>query len=145
MSYHQGERYMISALRKQGCTLGEVGRQLGRQSIERATHVPFYFATPHHAWERGTSENTSGLLRQYVPKGRNLAPLTQGHCDCLADHLNQRPRKRLGFRTPRNAAMTASQCCSSNLMSRALLAARRRHLPSRGPPAGLDSHAEALR
>ena len=70
------------------------------RSIERATQVPFYFATPHHALERGTSENTNGLIRQYVPKGRNLASLTQDHCARIAHHLNQRPRKRLGFRTP---------------------------------------------
>ena len=70
------------------------------ETIERATHVPFYFATPHHAWERGTSENTNALIRQYVPKGRNLAALTQYDCARIARHLNQRPRKRLGFRTP---------------------------------------------
>ncbi|MDO8632803.1 MAG: IS30 family transposase [Phycisphaerales bacterium] len=69
-------------------------------SIERATDVPFYFATPHHAWERGTSENTNGLIRQYAPKGRNLARLTPDACTRIASHLNRRPRKRLGFRTP---------------------------------------------
>lgn len=69
-------------------------------SIERATQVPFYFATPHHAWERGTSENTNGLIRQYAPKGANLAQLTHDGCARIARHLNQRPRKRLGFRTP---------------------------------------------
>lgn len=69
-------------------------------SIERATRVPFYFATPHHAWERGTSENTNGLIRQYAPKGHNLARLTHDDCARIARHLNQRPRKRLGFRTP---------------------------------------------
>ena len=68
--------------------------------IERVTHVPFYFATPHHAWERGTSENTNGLLRQYLPKGCSLTSVTQADCEHIAQHLNQRPRKRLGFRTP---------------------------------------------
>ncbi len=62
--------------------------------------VPFYFATPHHAWERGTCENTNGLLRQYLPKGADLATLRQADCDSIAQHLNRRPRKRLGFRTP---------------------------------------------
>jgi IS30 family transposase len=69
-------------------------------TIEDATGVPFYFATPYHAWERGTNENTNGLLRQYLPKRCDLARLTQGDCDQIADHLNRRPRKRLGFRTP---------------------------------------------
>lgn len=68
--------------------------------IERATGARFYFATPHHAWERGTNENTNGLIRQYVPKGQSMRQLTQHHCDAIARTLNQRPRKRLGYRTP---------------------------------------------
>jgi IS30 family transposase len=70
------------------------------RTIEAATSVPVYVATPHHAWERGTNENTNGLVRQYLPKRGNLARLTQDDCDRLADHLNRRPRTRLGFRTP---------------------------------------------
>ncbi len=68
--------------------------------IERATGTRFYFATPHHAWERGTNENTNGLIRQYLPKRRSMAALTQHDCDRIAAHLNRRPRKRLGYRTP---------------------------------------------
>lgn len=70
------------------------------RTIEAATGVPFYFATPHHAWERGTCENTNGLVRQYLPKGHNFATLTQATCDDVAHRLNTRPRKRLGFLTP---------------------------------------------
>ena len=69
-------------------------------AIEYATGVAFYFATPHHSWERGTSENTNGLIRQYVPKGTSMAKLTQQRCDAIARALNNRPRKRLGFKTP---------------------------------------------
>ena len=69
-------------------------------AIERATGTRFYFATPHHAWERGTNENTNGLIRQYLPKRRSMATLTQQHCDEIAAQLNRRPRKRLGYRTP---------------------------------------------
>ena len=69
-------------------------------AIERETATRFYFATPHHSWERGTNENTNGLLRQYLPKGQSMAHLTQAACDRLADKLNRRPRKRLGYRTP---------------------------------------------
>jgi IS30 family transposase len=69
-------------------------------ALERATGTRFYFATPHHAWERGTNENTNGLLRQYLPKGESMAHLTQHDCSRLARHLNRRPRKRLGYRTP---------------------------------------------
>ena len=69
-------------------------------TIEARTGTCFYFATPHHAWERGTNENTNGLLRQYVPKGTSLEHLTQGQAAQLARTLNRRPRKRLHFRTP---------------------------------------------
>lgn len=68
--------------------------------IEEATGVRFYFATPHHSWERGTNENTNGLIRQYLPKGMNLKNLTQAQCDRIAEKLNTRPRKRHGFKTP---------------------------------------------
>jgi transposase, IS30 family len=69
-------------------------------ALERTTAARFYFATPHHAWERGTNENTNGLLRQYLPKRQSMAHLTQHHCNQIAAKLNRRPRKRLGYRTP---------------------------------------------
>ena len=68
--------------------------------LEHATSTRFYFATPHHAWERGTNENTNGLVRQYLPKRQSMAHLTQHDCNRIATKLNRRPRKRLGFRTP---------------------------------------------
>lgn len=68
--------------------------------IEEATGVRFYFATPHHSWERGTNENTNGLIRQYLPKGMSMKNLTQAQCDQIAKKLNTRPRKRHGFKTP---------------------------------------------
>ena len=68
--------------------------------LERATGTRFYFATPHHAWERGTNENTNGLVRQYLPKRQSMASLTQYDCNRIAAKLNRRPRKRLGYRTP---------------------------------------------
>ena len=70
------------------------------QALEQRVPARFYFATPHHAWERGTNENTNGLVRQYLPKGASMADLTQHDCNRLADKLNRRPRKRLGYRTP---------------------------------------------
>lgn len=72
----------------------------GYRRIERATGVKFYFATPYHSWERGTNENTNGLIRQYLPKGRSMARLTQPQCNAIARKLNDRPRKRHGFMTP---------------------------------------------
>jgi len=68
--------------------------------VEQATGVPFYFATPHHSWERGTNENTNGLIRQYLPKRRSMAKVTQADLEAIAARLNARPRKRLGYRTP---------------------------------------------
>jgi len=72
----------------------------GYKLTEDATGVPFYFATPHHSWERGTNENTNGLIRQYLPKRKSMAHIGQADLDAIAHKLNTRPRKRLGFRTP---------------------------------------------
>lgn len=72
----------------------------GYKEIEEATGVSFFFATPHHSWERGTNENTNGLIRQYLPKGKSMAHLSQYDCNAIARRLNRRPRKRLGYKTP---------------------------------------------
>ena len=60
-----------------------------------------YFARPHHPWERGSNENTNGLIRQYSPKGVSMAGLTQRQCDAIAHKLNTRPRKRYGYDRPK--------------------------------------------
>jgi len=62
--------------------------------------VPFYFANPHHSWERGTNENTNGLIRQYLPKNTSMARLTQTQCALIERSLNSRPRKRHEYKTP---------------------------------------------
>jgi Transposase and inactivated derivatives, IS30 family len=72
----------------------------GYEEIERTTGVTIYFATPYHSWERGTNENTNGLIRQYLPKRTSMKRLTQDQCNTIASSLNNRPRKRHGFRTP---------------------------------------------
>lgn len=70
------------------------------REIEGATGVKFYFANPHHAWERGTNENTNGLIRQYLPKRKSMARVTQRDCNRVARKLNTRPRKRYDYDTP---------------------------------------------
>ncbi len=70
------------------------------ENVEKQLGVKFYFATPYHSWERGTNENTNGLVRQYLPKGECMKALTQARCNQIAKELNDRPRERLGFKTP---------------------------------------------
>ena len=72
----------------------------GYAEIEAATGVTVYFARPHHPWERGSNENTNGLIRQYLRKGDSMEHVTQRQCHQIAFKLNTRPRKRYGYDTP---------------------------------------------
>jgi IS30 family transposase len=68
--------------------------------IAAALEAKVYFAHPYHSWERGLNENTNGLIRQYIPKGKDFAELTDADIIIIQEKLNNRPRKSLGFATP---------------------------------------------
>lgn len=77
------------------------GRELTDHAAFSITSgVPVYFCDPHSPWQRGSNENTNGLLRQYLPRTLDLSTRSQAELDTIADELNQRPRKTLGWRTP---------------------------------------------
>lgn len=75
----------------------------GHKQFTVATDVKVYFCDPHSPWQRGSNENTNGLLRQYFPKGDDVSAYSQAHLNKIALQLNQRPRETLNWRTPAQA------------------------------------------
>ncbi|MDP3475385.1 MAG: IS30 family transposase [Hydrogenophaga sp.] len=77
------------------------GREMAiHKDLSKRTVVAVYFGDPHRPWQRGTNENTNKLVRQYLPKGTDLSGYSQEQLDAIADHINHRPRKGLGVRSP---------------------------------------------
>ena len=73
------------------------------------TGLQIYFCDPRSPWQRGTNENTNGLVRQYVPKGTDLVATSHHAVAAIQTSLNDRPRKRLGYRTPREVLLQYTQ------------------------------------
>lgn len=86
----------------------------GFKELERGLGMRSYFAHPYHSWERGTNENTNGLLRQFFPKGVDFRRVSQTELDRVAELLNNRPRKCLNYRTPTEVFWSKPMCCASD-------------------------------
>jgi IS30 family transposase len=97
---------LIRHVRKRPASLrrsltGDRGLEMAQhKSFTVATDVQVYFCDPQSPWQRGSNENTNGLLRQYFPKRTDLSGYSQSELDKVLLRLNQRPRKTLGFETP---------------------------------------------
>lgn len=88
-------------------TTWDQGAEMSRhQEITMATGMPIYFCDPHSPWQRGSNENTNGLLREYFPKSTDLSFHGPGILENVAAELNRRPRKRHGYRTPAEVLAT---------------------------------------
>ena len=79
------------------------------ERISSRIKIKIYFATPYHSWERGLNEHTNGLIRQYLPKGTNLLEVSDKEVQAIEDALNNRPRKVLGYRTPKEVFLGQKQ------------------------------------
>jgi IS30 family transposase len=85
-------------------TLDNGTENAGHQDITSAIKIQCYFAHPYHSWERGSNEQVNGLIRRYLPKGTDFSMITDRQIQEIENKLNNRPRKCLGFKTPREAA-----------------------------------------
>jgi IS30 family transposase len=87
------------------------GREFSQHKrLTALTGIEVYFAKPYAAWQRGTNENTNGLLRQFFPKGTDFTRISRYEVARVETLLNERPRRRLGYRTPREVLAPKMRC-----------------------------------
>ena len=104
------KEFKAGRLKMKSLTLDNGTEFHGFKELEEKLGIQVYFAQPYHSWERGTNENTNGLIRQYLPKRSCFKKLTQRQCNRIEQELNDRPRKILGYSTTNEAC--AEECCA---------------------------------
>lgn len=87
------------------------GREMAQhEQLAKTLNLAVYFCDPHAPWQRGSNENTNGLLRQYLPKSSDLNAFSQADLNAIAARLNTRPRKKLKFKTPEEVYLASASC-----------------------------------
>jgi IS30 family transposase len=91
----------LPALARRTTTLDNGTENVEHVKLTLATGMLVYYAKPYHSWERGSNENANGMLRRYFPKGTDFGTVSDEEIRRVVDYINSRPRKILGYRTPK--------------------------------------------
>ncbi len=95
--------HRLPTLLRRSLTWDRGSEMAAHKEFSIATDLQVYFCDPHSPWQRGSNENTNGLLRQYFPKGKDVSGYSQAHLNKVADLLNERPRETLNWLSPHEA------------------------------------------
>lgn len=111
---YQKEMKHLPQQLKRSLTYDQGHEMAEHRLFTKATQIKVYFAHPHSPWERGTNENTNGLLRQFFPKGTDFRKISTRHIKHVQKLFNERPRKVLDWRSPVETLNDLLNCCTSN-------------------------------